>query len=54
MKCTPENCSKVFGLVMMQLEDDHGHGEFDDETDLTTAVERVVGWVEEEEKLKAK
>ena len=46
MKCKPENVEKVFQTLLSQLEDENGRGEFDNESDLLNAVERVIDWFE--------
>ena len=54
MKCTRKNVEKVFNCLQQQLEDENGRGEFDDESDLLTACERVIEWLEEEARNKVK
>lgn len=49
MYCTLENLEKVFNMINEQHSDNSEHGEFDDETDLVVAIQRVVNQIEEEE-----
>lgn len=48
MYCTLENLEKVFNMINEQHSDNSEHGEFDDETDLVVAIQRVVNQIEEE------
>ena len=48
MKCTDKNIDLVFEILKQQMEDENGRGEFDSESDLSTAVETVIGWIENE------
>ena len=48
MKCTKENVEKFCNALQNNLEGENGRGEFDDESDLLTACERVIEWIEEE------
>ncbi len=51
MKCTIENINLVFDKVSeMHFDSQTGadFAEFDDESDLLTAFERVIEWIEEE------
>lgn len=50
MKATKENVELVFNTLLSQLEDENGRGEFDNESDLLSAVEMVVKWIEDENK----
>jgi hypothetical protein len=48
MYCTLENLDRVFKMIIEQHADNSEHGEFDDETDLVDAIQRVVNQIEEE------
>ena len=48
MKCSNKNIDLVFNILKSQMEDENGRGEFDEESDLLSAVERVIEWVEED------
>ena len=48
MKITEENFEKVKQLVLSQMEDENGRGEFDSESDLRGAINKVIDWLEEE------
>jgi hypothetical protein len=49
MNCTLSNLDKVFKIIYEQHLDNYEHAEFDDETDLLSAVESVIRQIEEEE-----
>ena len=48
MYCTLENIERVFNMINEQHADNSEHGEFDDETDLVDAIQRIVNQIEEE------
>ena len=48
MKCTSKNVELVSQIVLRNCEDENGHGEFDSETELLTAFETAIAWVEDE------
>jgi len=48
MYCTLENIKRVFNMINEQHADNSEHGEFDDETDLVDAIQRIVNQIEEE------
>ena len=48
MKCTHKNIDVVFEILKSQMEDENGRGEFDNESDLQSAIETVIAWVEDE------
>jgi hypothetical protein len=48
MRCTPDNINLVCDIVLQQMNDDNGRGEFDDESDLLNAFEIVIGWLEDD------
>ena len=48
MYCTLENLGRVFNMIIEQHADNSEHGEFDDETDLVDAIQRIVNQIEEE------
>jgi len=35
--------------LLDRMEDENGRGEFDEDSDLLTAVERVIDWIQEED-----
>lgn len=49
MKCTDENIDKVFQVLKLQMSDENGRGEFDKDSDLSTAVDTVIGWIKNED-----
>ncbi len=48
MKVTVDNLNKVADLILSQISDENGRGEFDSESDLLSAIEKVIGWIEGE------
>jgi len=46
MKCTPKNVELVFNTIQSQIEDENGRGEFDNESKIEDAVEKVIEWIE--------
>ena len=44
-RCTIDNLSLIFSIISEHLE--NPNGEFDEETDIVDAVERVIEWLEE-------
>lgn len=47
MKCTKNNVEAFCNCLQRHLEDENGRGEFDDETELSTACETVIEWLKE-------
>ena len=54
MKCSYKNIEELHKILLDQMEDDNGRGEFDSESDLLGACERVIEWMEEDRKEKRK
>ena len=52
MKCNNKNIDLVFNTIKSQMEDENGRGEFDNESDLLSAVETVIQWVENDKELR--
>ena len=52
MKATEKNVNKVFKILLEQLSDKNGRGEFDEKTDLLSAVEMIIDWIKYEKWLK--
>ena len=52
MKCSFKNIDELHSILSDQMEDDNGRGEFDRESDLLGACERVIEWMEEDRKEK--
>ena len=50
MKVTVYNVNRVADLILAQISDENGRGEFDSESDLLSSVEKVISWIEEEKK----
>ena len=48
MYCNLKNLDRVVKMIIEQHADNSEHAEFDDETDLVDAVQRVVNQIEEE------
>jgi hypothetical protein len=48
MECTLENLERVFKMIIEQHADNNEHAEFDDESDLVDAINRVVNQIDEE------
>jgi len=48
LMCSEENIKKVCDYVLQNMEDENGRGEFDKETPIVSAVERIVDMIEEE------
>lgn len=49
MKATRQNVEKVFNLLLSQLEDENGRGEFDNESDLLSSVETCIKSLDDED-----
>ena len=49
MKLTSDNLEKIFNYIESQLEDDDGRGEFDEETQILSAVDRTIEMFKEKE-----
>ena len=49
MKITEENLHQIKEIVLRQMKDENGRGEFDKETDLRHAINTVIDWLEEKE-----
>jgi hypothetical protein len=47
MKLNNETLKIVFDYIDNQLNDEHGHGEYDTETDLIVAVESAINHIQE-------
>lgn len=47
--CAPSNVAAFIGLLNREMEDENGRGEFDEETALRHAVNKIVDWMEEGE-----
>lgn len=49
MKITEKNLDKIKEIVLSQMEDENGRGEFDKKTDLRHAINTVIDWLESDE-----
>ena len=48
MKLTHKNLDLVFDTIQNQMEDENGRGEFDEESTIEGAVEKVIEWIEDD------
>ena len=48
MKLTHRNLDLIFETIKSQIEDENGRGEFDEESTIEGAVEKVIGWIEQD------
>jgi hypothetical protein len=48
MKCTNKNIELIFNVLLSQMEDENGRGEFDGQSDLISAIERIIEWIEDD------
>jgi hypothetical protein len=47
IKCSEKNINQLCQILLSQMEDENGRGEFDSESDLLGACETVIGWMKE-------